>query len=71
MAEEFIGDKIRRLREARGLSQIALRRLTGLSQSTIYRAEAGGIVTAATASRLDAALSSDLGGLKPSHGGRP
>jgi transcriptional regulator with XRE-family HTH domain len=49
---EFVGDRIRRLREAQGLSQMGLRRLSGLSPTTIYRAEVGGVVTPKTAAKL-------------------
>lgn len=52
----FVGDRIRRLREARGLSAMALQRLTGLSQATLYRAERGGVVTKRTAWRIAKAL---------------
>jgi transcriptional regulator with XRE-family HTH domain len=53
---EFIGERIRKLRERRKLSQVALQRLTGLSQTTIYRAEVGGVVTRRTAEKLAPAL---------------
>jgi len=50
------GDRVKKLREAGGLSQMALCRLSGVSQATLYRAEVGGVVTRATAERLSLAL---------------
>jgi transcriptional regulator with XRE-family HTH domain len=67
--DEFIGDRIRRLRERMQLSQVALQRVTRLGQSTIYRAEVGGVVTPETARRLAAALGCDPDDLL-SRGGR-
>jgi transcriptional regulator with XRE-family HTH domain len=53
---EFVGERIRRLRRQKRLSQVAIQRLTGVSQSTLYRAEAGGILTPDTAAALAAVL---------------
>ena len=65
---EFIGDRIRRLREAKGLSQMALRRLSGLSPTTIYRAEVGGVVTRKTVAKLVGVLGCEPDELLPGHG---
>lgn len=54
--QDFIGNRIRLLREDRGLARLAVQRLTGVSEATIARAERGGIVTRRTAERLAAAL---------------
>ncbi len=62
---EFVGDRIRNLREQHRLSQVALQRLTGLSQTTIYRAEVGGVVTMRTAARLAPVLGVDPAELRP------
>jgi transcriptional regulator with XRE-family HTH domain len=51
-SSEFVGDRLRRLRELRRLSQMAEARRAGLSWSTVYRAEVGGVVTRRTAERL-------------------
>lgn len=64
-AKEFIGDRIRKLREQKRLSQVALQRLTGLSQTTLYRAEVGGVVTARTVARLAPVLGVDPAELRP------
>lgn len=56
MATVYVGDRIRELREQRGLSQAALRRVSGISISVIYRAERGDVVSPNTARRLAAAL---------------
>lgn len=50
------GDRIKRLREAAGYSQMRLCRVTGISQATLYRAEVGGVVSLETARRLAVAL---------------
>ena len=44
---------------------MALRRLTGLSQTTIYRAESGGVVTARTAALLAKVLDVPIEDLLP------
>jgi DNA-binding transcriptional regulator YiaG len=46
---EFVGSKIRRLRESRKLSMVDVRRLVGVSETTLHRAEVGGVVTPRTA----------------------
>ncbi len=59
---EFIGDRVRQLRESRNLSQMHLCRLAGISPTTLYRIEVGGMLTA----RAEAKLSTVLGPLKAS-----
>lgn len=49
---EFIGARIRRLREAKNLTGAAIQRLTGLSQATLYRVEVAGVVTPRSARLL-------------------
>jgi transcriptional regulator with XRE-family HTH domain len=66
---EFVGDRIRRLREGKGLSQMTLRRLSGLSPTTIYRAEVGGVVTHKTASRLATVLGCEIAEFLPEQRG--
>lgn len=53
---ETPGDRIKRLRESAGYSQMRLCRVTGISQATLYRAEVGGVVTVKTAKRVAAVL---------------
>lgn len=66
---EFIGDKLRRLRAERGVSQMAIRRLTGISERTMNRAEVAGVVTRRTAERLAPVLGVAVEDLLP--GSRP
>jgi transcriptional regulator with XRE-family HTH domain len=65
---EFIGDKVRRLREARGISQMRICRLTGISERTMSRVEVAGVVTRRTAERLAPVLGVNVAELFP--GGR-
>ncbi len=56
-----IGEEVRRLREAAGLSQRELAERMGSSQSVVARLEAGGVEpTLATLDRVAAALGADL-----------
>ena len=52
MYPAHIGDKLRRVRESRHLSLMVLARLSGVSWSTLYRAEVGGVLTRRTAERV-------------------
>ncbi len=49
---EYPGARVKQLRDAAGYSQMALARMSGLSQATIIRAELAGVVTRRTAERL-------------------
>jgi transcriptional regulator with XRE-family HTH domain len=69
-ADDFVGTRIRKLREAKGLSAMALQRLTGLSQATLYRAEQGGVVSPRTAEKLSEALRCRASDLLKAGGGR-
>ena len=56
-----LGEQVRRLREARGISQAELARRLATSQSAIARLEAGGVdPKLATLDRLSRALGADL-----------
>ncbi len=56
-----IGEQVRRIREARGLSQTDLARRMATSQSAIARLEAGGVdPKVGTLERLTRALNADL-----------
>lgn len=56
-----IGEQVRRIREARGLSQAELARRMATSQSAIARLEAGGVdPKVGTLERLTRALDADL-----------
>ena len=66
---EFVGDKIKRLRAERRLSQLDVQRMSGVSQSTIIRAERAGSVTERTARRLSRVLGVNPADLLP--GGEP
>lgn len=52
----FVGDKIRQMRTAKGLSLMVLGRLTGLDPQTIRRCEVVGQITPRSAKRLARAL---------------
>lgn len=62
---EFIGDRLRRLRTARRLSLMAVQRLSGVSWSTLYRCEVGGVLTRRTAERLAPVLGVEVEALLP------
>ena len=56
-----LGEQVRRLREARGMSQADLARRIAVSQSAIARLEAGGVdPKVGTLERLSWALDADL-----------
>jgi len=70
-APDFVGDRVRRLGESRHLSRMVLARLSGVSWSTLYRAEVGGVVTRRTAERLAVVLGVPADDLLPGDHRRP
>jgi transcriptional regulator with XRE-family HTH domain len=64
-APDFVGDRLRRLRESRHLSLMVLARHSGASWSTLYRAEVGGVMTRRTAERVAPVLGVPAADLLP------
>jgi transcriptional regulator with XRE-family HTH domain len=54
-----VGERVREMRLARGLTQIRLAALVGLHPMTILKAEVGGTITWRTAKRLGEVLDVD------------
>ncbi len=52
MGDTISGNRLRALREEKRLARLDVQRLTGVSESTLSRAERGGILTRKTAERL-------------------